>query len=117
MRMITYCEALNEAMIQEMERDSSVFVYGLGVPDHKKIFGTTTDILEKFGPERCFDTPIAEDSMTGMGLGAAINGLRPIHVHLRVDFLLVAMNQLANLVSSFCYGGEESWEPRCSYAQ
>lgn len=104
MRMITYCDALNEAMIQEMKRDPSVFVYGIGVPDHKKIFGSTADLLEQFGPERCFDTPIAEDSMTGLGLGAAINGLRPIHIHIRVDFLLLAMNQLANLVSSFCYG-------------
>jgi pyruvate dehydrogenase E1 component beta subunit len=104
MRLITYCDALNEAIIQEMERDSSIFIYGIGVPDHKKIFGSTVNILEKFGAERCFDTPIAEDSMTGLGLGAAINGLRPIHVHIRVDFLLLAMNQLANLISSFCYG-------------
>ena len=104
MRMITYCDALNEAIIQEMEHDANVFVYGIGVPDHKKIFGSTAHLLEKFGAERCFDTPIAEDSMTGLGLGAAINGLRPIHIHIRVDFLLLAMNQLANLVSSFCYG-------------
>ncbi len=104
MRMITYCDALNEAIVQEMERDSRIFVYGIGVPDHKRIFGSTVNILEKFGPERCFDTPIAEDSMTGLGLGAAINGLRPIHIHIRVDFLLLAMNQLANLISSFCYG-------------
>jgi len=104
MRMITYCEALNEAICQEMERDSSIFVYGVGVPDHKKIFGSTANILEKFGPERCFDTPIAEDSMTGLGIGAAINGLRPIHIHIRVDFLLLAMNQIANLMSSLCFG-------------
>lgn len=104
MRMITYCDALNEAMAHEMERDPTVFVYGIGVPDHKKIFGSTAGLLEKFGPERCFDTPIAEDAMTGLGLGAAINGLRPIHVHIRVDFLLLGMNQLANMVSSFCYG-------------
>lgn len=104
MRTITYCEAVNEAIIGEMERDPRVFIYGIGVPDHKKIFGSTAGILEKFGPDRCMDTPIAEDSMTGFGLGAAINGLRPIHVHIRVDFLLLAMNQLANLVSSYCYG-------------
>jgi len=103
MRVISYCEALNEAMMQEMERDSTVFVYGIGVPDHKRIFGTTSGILERFGPERCFDTPIAEDSMTGLGLGAAINGLRPIHVHIRVDFLLLAMNQLANMISCYRY--------------
>ncbi len=104
MKRMTYCEALNEAMVQEMERDPRVFVYGIGVPDHKKIFGSTDHILEKFGPDRCIDTPISEDSMTGFGLGAAINGLRPIHIHIRVDFLLLAMNQLANMVSSFRYG-------------
>lgn len=104
MKTTTYCEALNNAILQEMDRDPRVFVYGIGVPDHKKIFGSTDHILERFGPDRCIDTPIAEDSMTGFGLGAAINGLRPIHIHIRVDFLLLAMNQLANMVSSFCYG-------------
>ena len=102
-RNISYCEALNEAMFQEMERDSSVFVYGIGVPDHKKIFGSTVGLLEKFGPDRCFDTPLCEDSMTGFGLGAAINGLRPIHIHIRMDFLLLAMNQLTNMVSAYRY--------------
>jgi pyruvate dehydrogenase E1 component beta subunit len=87
-----------------MERDPRVFVYGIGVPDHKKIFGSTDNILERFGPERCIDTPISEDAMTGVGLGAAINGMRPIHIHIRVDFLILAMNQLANMVSSFTYG-------------
>ena len=108
MRQITYCQALNEAFVQEMERDPSVFVYGLGVPDHKRAFGTTAGLLERFGPERCFDTPLSEDSLTGFGLGAAINGLRPVHVHMRVDFLLLAMNQLVNMVSGYRYmsGGE-----------
>jgi len=103
MRKISYCEALNEAMSQEMERDPNVFVYGIGVPDHKKIFGSTVGLLEKFGPERCFDTPLSEDAMTGFGLGAAINGMRPIHIHIRMDFLLLAMNQLSNMVSSYRY--------------
>ena len=103
MRKISYCEALNEAMSQEMERDPTVFVYGIGVPDHKRIFGSTVGLLEEFGRERCFDTPLSEDAMTGFGLGAAINGMRPIHIHSRVDFLLLAMNQLANMVSSYRY--------------
>ena len=103
MRKISYCQALNEALHQEMERDSNVFVYGIGVPDHKAIFGSTTGLIERFGPEKCFETPLAEDAMTGFGLGAAINGLRPIHIHMRVDFLLLAMNQLANMVSSLIY--------------
>lgn len=104
MSKITYCQAINDAVVQEMERDASVFVYGIGVPDHKKIFGSTNDILESFGPERCFDTPIAEDSMTGIGIGAALNGMRPIHVHIRVDFLLLAVNQLVNMASTISYG-------------
>lgn len=103
MRNITYCEALNEAMSLEMERDARVFVYGLGAPDHKRVFGSTNGLVEKFGKERCFDTPLSEDAMTGFGLGAAINGMRPIHIHIRVDFLLLAMNQLANMVSSYRY--------------
>ena len=104
MNKISYCEALNQAIIQEMERDPSVFVYGIGVPDHKKIFGSTAGIVEKFGEQRCFDTPIAEDTMTGIGIGAAINGMRPIHIHIRVDFLLLAMNQLVNMASVLSYG-------------
>ena len=102
-RKINYSQALNEAIFQEMERDPNVFIYGLGVPDHKRIFGTTVGLLERFGKERCFDTPLSEDTMTGFGLGAAINGLRPIHVHSRVDFLLLAMNQIGNMLSSYRY--------------
>lgn len=103
MRQISFCDALNEATRQEMERDPSVFVYGIGVPDHKKIFGSTAGLAEQFGPERCFDTPLCEETMTGFGLGAAIGGMRPIHVHIRVDFLVLAMNQLINMISSYTY--------------
>jgi len=100
---LSYREALNMAMAQEMDRDPNVFVYGLDVPDHKRIFGSTVDLVEKFGPERCFGTPLAEDAMTGFALGAAINGMRPIHVHIRVDFVMLAMNQIVNMISNFRY--------------
>ncbi|MFC1789594.1 alpha-ketoacid dehydrogenase subunit beta [Patescibacteria group bacterium] len=103
-KKITYCQALNEAMFQEMKRNLNVFVYGIGVADHKKIFGTTVGLLEEFGPQRCLDTPLCEDMMTGFGLGASLNGMVPINIHIRVDFLLLAMNQLANMVSSLRYG-------------
>lgn len=103
MRQITFGQAANEAVVQEMERDPSVFIYGVGLPDHKRFFGTLQGVLEKFGPSRYFDTPISEDAMTGFGLGAAINGLRPIHVHIRADFLLLAMNQLGNMIASYTY--------------
>jgi pyruvate dehydrogenase E1 component beta subunit len=102
-RQLTYCEAINEALIQEMERDPTVFVYGIGVPDHKRVFGATNDLVEQFGADRCYDTPLSEDAMTGFGIGAAINGLRPVHVHIRVDFALLAMNQIVNMAASHRY--------------
>ena len=103
MKTITYREAVNQALVQEMERDPSVFVYGLDVTDHKGIFGSTLGLLDKFGPDRCFITPLAEDAMTGFGLGAAINGLRPVHIHQRVDFMMLTMNQISNMVSTCRY--------------
>jgi pyruvate/2-oxoglutarate/acetoin dehydrogenase E1 component len=102
-RAMTYREALNSALVHEMERDDRVFVFGLDVDDHKEIYGSTRGLVERFGPNRCFGTPLSEDAMTGMALGAAMNGLRPIHVHIRVDFLMLAMNQLANMVSIMPY--------------
>lgn len=101
--MLSFRQALANAMADEMAADESVFVFGLDVPDHKRIYGSTVGLVERFGPERCFGTPLSEEAMTGVALGAAISGLRPVHVHIRVDFLLLAMNQLANMVSSLRY--------------
>lgn len=103
-RLLTYRDALNEAMTLEMRRDPSVFVYGIDVGDHKRIFNSTKGLVEEFGPQRCFSTPLSEDAMTGFGLGAAINGMRPIHVHMRVDFLLLGLNQLVNMIATHLYG-------------
>ncbi|MBI4179512.1 alpha-ketoacid dehydrogenase subunit beta [bacterium] len=103
-RTITFQEAIAEALNQEMARDESVFVYGLDVADHKGIYGTTLGLAKKFGGTRCFSTPLSEEAMMGFGLGAATNGLRPINVHIRVDFLLLAMNQLINMVATHRYG-------------
>ena len=101
---MTFEKALLDATTREMERDDSVFVYGIGAPDHKHLFGTTTGLVEKFGADRCLETPLAEDSMTGFGLGAAMNGMRPIHVHIRMDFALLALNQIVNMISCASYG-------------
>ena len=103
MRSLSYCNALKEAQLQEMERDPNIFMYGIGVPDHNTIFGSVAGIYDKFGEQRCFDTPLSEDTMMGFGLGAALNGLKPINIHIRVDFLMLAMNQLANMVSIYQY--------------
>jgi len=100
---ITFRRALNLALEKEMEADPDVFVFGLDVPDHKRLYGSTAGLVERFGAERCFGTPLSEDAMTGVALGAAISGLRPVHVHIRVDFMLLAMNQIANMVSNLRY--------------
>lgn len=106
-RMLTYAEAIREATESEMARDSSVMVLGIGVDDFKGVYGTTTGLLEKFGNDRVVDTPLSEDAMTGVAIGTALAGLRPIHVHIRMDFLLLAMNQLVNIAakSRYMYGG------------
>ncbi len=109
-RIISYPEAIREAIEQEMQRDSSVIVIGQGVDDPKRILGTTKGLVEKFGAERVFDTPLAEDGMTGVAIGAALSGLRPIHVHIRMDFMLLAMNQIINMAAKmhYMFGGEVS---------
>jgi len=102
-RELSYAEALYEAVATEMEVDPSVFVFGLGVDDPKGMYGTTKDLHVRFGADRNFDTPLSEDAMTGVAIGAAIAGMRPIHVHQRFDFLLLCMNQLVNLASKWSY--------------
>jgi len=106
-RTLSYAEAIREATGQEMALDPSVIVMGLGVDDFRGIYGTTKGLAEEFGARRCFDTPLAEDGMTGVAIGAALGGLRPIHVHIRMDFLLLCMNQLVNIAAKarYMYGG------------
>lgn len=106
-RLLRYVDALREAVEQEMERDDDVFVFGLDVDDHKSIQGSTAGLLKRFGPERVFTTPLSEDAMTGVAIGAAMSGMRPIHVHIRMDFLLLCMNQLVNIAAKarYMYGG------------
>jgi pyruvate/2-oxoglutarate/acetoin dehydrogenase E1 component len=106
-RTLSYTEAVREATDQEMARDSSVIVFGLDVDDPKAIQGTTKGLVQKYGPERVFGTPLSEEAMTGAAVGMALAGLRPIHVHIRMDFLMLAMNQLVNVAakSHYMYGG------------
>jgi pyruvate/2-oxoglutarate/acetoin dehydrogenase E1 component len=106
-RILSYVEAVREAAEQEMARDPSVVVFGLDVDDPKAIQGTTRGLVERFGPERVFGTPLSEDAMTGAAIGMALAGLRPIHVHIRMDFLMLAMNQLVNVAAKtrYMYGG------------
>jgi len=107
-RVLRYVDALREAVDQEMERDPSVFVFGLDVDDHKSIQGSTAGLLARYGADRVFTTPLSEDAMTGVAIGAAMAGLRPVHVHIRMDFLLLCMNQLVNIAAKahYMWGGQ-----------
>ncbi len=106
-RTISYSEAIREALTQEMDRDESVVLFGQGIDDFKGFYGTTLGLQDKFGKDRVFDTPLAEDAMTGLAIGAAYAGLRPILTHIRMDFALLTMNQLINIAakSHYMYGG------------
>ncbi len=107
-RELSFVEAICEATDQEMGRDRNVVLFGLGVDDPKHIQGTTKGLPEKYGAERVFDTPLSEDAMTGVAVGMAWAGLRPIHVHIRMDFALLAANQLVNMAakSYYMFGGK-----------
>src|SRR5919204_1895573 len=107
-RILSYVDAVREATDLEMAGDPTVIVFGLDVDDPKAIQGTTRGLAEKYGPERVFGTPLSEDAMTGAAVGMALAGLRPIHVHIRMDFLMLAMNQLVNVAakSRYMYGGQ-----------
>ncbi|MCG2825370.1 MAG: alpha-ketoacid dehydrogenase subunit beta [Thermoplasmatales archaeon] len=103
MRRISYNDAIREAIKQSMEEDESVFVYGEGVDFAKGVFGIPLDLAKEFGDERVFDIPMSENALTGVGIGAAINGMRPIMVHQRIDFTLLALDQICNHAAKACY--------------
>lgn len=108
-RALSYVDAIREGTDREMARDENVVLFGLDVDDPKAILGTTRGLADKYGPERVFGTPLSEDAMTGAAIGMALAGLRPIHVHIRMDFVMLAMNQLVNMAakSSYMFGGQQ----------
>ncbi|MCU4674732.1 hypothetical protein N7931_03705 [Catenovulum sp. 2E275] len=97
---ITFAQAINRALKDAMVEDDSVICYGLGADDPLRIFSTTKDLVELY-PERVFDMPTSENGMTGVGIGAALNGLRPVMTHQRLDFFLLAMDQLVNAAAKW----------------
>jgi pyruvate dehydrogenase E1 component beta subunit len=102
-RTITFAEAIREGLDQSMAADSRVIVIGEGVPDPKTIFGTTAGLRQKYGDGRVFDMPLSENGLTGACIGAAMCGLRPVMVHQRIDFALLAMDQLINNAAKWHY--------------
>jgi pyruvate dehydrogenase E1 component beta subunit len=107
-RRLTYAQALQEATEQVMAADPRVIVIGEGVPDPKAIFGTTAHLRERFGAQRVFDMPLSENALTGVCIGAALAGMRPVMVHQRIDFALLAMDQLVNNAAKwhFMFNGQ-----------
>ncbi len=103
---LTYAQALNLAMKHEMKANPDVFAFGVDIADHKRTFGSGKDLVELFGSNRYFSTPVSEAAETGMAIGAALSGLRPVQIHARADFMLLAMNQLINMASIHSYLSE-----------
>lgn len=103
------CE-IKKTLEDILKFDRKSLIMGLGVTDPKGVFGTTLGLFEKFGPNRVIETPTSENAMTGIGVGLAISGFRPIMVHQRMDFFLLAMDQLVNSAAKwhYMYGGQTS---------
>jgi pyruvate/2-oxoglutarate/acetoin dehydrogenase E1 component len=102
-RYLAFADAVREGLDQAMEAHPEVIVIGEGVPDPKAIFNTTAGLRDKYGPGRVFDMPLAENGLTGVCIGAALSGLRPVMVHQRIDFALLAMDQLINNAAKWHY--------------
>ena len=101
--IMSYRDALHSTMRSALRDHQNTMIIGQGVDDHKGIFGSTTGLADEFGRERVMDTPLAEEAMTGVAIGAALNGMYPIQTHIRLDFVLLAMNQIVNLAAKYKY--------------
>lgn len=109
-RLLTFTQAINEALFQSMNKDPRIVIMGLGVTDPKGIFGTTLGLMERFGASRLFDMPVSENAMTGVAVGMAISGMRPVMTHQRADFMLMSTDQIINNAAKwhYMYGGRMS---------
>jgi pyruvate/2-oxoglutarate/acetoin dehydrogenase E1 component len=108
MAEMMYREALNRALIEEMQRDPLVFVMGENIAKRGGSFTITSGLLEKFGPQRVIDTPLAEATFTGAGVGAALVGAKPVVEILFVDFTTIPMDMIVNQAAKyeFMSGGQ-----------
>src|SRR6516164_10295507 len=102
-REITLGEAVREALAEEMRRDSRVFVLGEDVAEAGTPFKVLSGLVEEFGPERVLDTPISEAGITGLAVGAAMTGLRPIVDIMFGDFITLTMDQMVNQAAKIHY--------------
>ena len=100
-RVLSYVKSVNESLDVAMALDPNVFVVGQGVDDPGGMFGTTKGLPEKFSSKRVFDSPLSEEGVMGICTGAAMNGMRPVFMHNRPDFILLAFNQLVTHASKY----------------
>jgi pyruvate dehydrogenase E1 component beta subunit len=109
-RQLKFSQAINEAIDLSLATDPNVYIMGLGVPDPKGIFGTTLGLQNKYGQNRVMDMPTSENGMTGVAIGSALVGMRPIMVHQRLDFALLAMEQIVNQAANwhYMYGAQKN---------
>lgn len=107
-RALKFFQAINEAIDLCMANDPTVYIMGLGVPDPKGIFGSTLGLQQKYESRRVMDMPTAENGMTGVAIGSALVGMRPILTHQRIDFALLSIEQLVNQAAKWHYmfGGQ-----------
>ena len=107
---ISYAQAINKALKEEMARNKKLVCFGLGVNDSLRFFGTTKGLKEKFGEQRVFETPTSENAMTGIGIGMSLYKNPCVMMHQRLDFFLLAMDQLVNSAAKWHYmfGGIKS---------
>ena len=103
MREVTFGEAIREALAEEMRRDKSVFIIGEDVAEAGTPFKVLSGLVEEFGTERVVDTPISELGFSGIGVGAAMTGVRPVVDIMFGDFLGLAMDQIANQAAKVHY--------------
>jgi pyruvate dehydrogenase E1 component beta subunit len=110
MPVLQYREALNQAMSEEMERDDRVFLMGEEVAEYNGAYKVSQGMFDRFGPRRVIDTPISEEGFAGIGIGAAMVGLRPIVEFMTFSFSLVAFDQIVNNAANMRYmsGGQFS---------
>jgi pyruvate dehydrogenase E1 component beta subunit len=109
-RELKFFQAINEAIDLCMAQDPTVYIMGIGVPDPRGVFGTTLGLQKKYGSSRVMDMPTSENGMTGVAIGSALVGMRPIMVHQRIDFAMLAMEQIVNQAAKWHYtfGGQAS---------
>src|SRR4051812_9467359 len=98
-----YREALNDALREEMQRDEAVFLMGEDIGVFNGAFKVTAGLLDEFGERRVRDTPISENTIVGMGVGAAMLGLRPVVELMTVNFSLLALDQIVNHAAAIPY--------------